>query len=172
MKYIFTLTLLILMLSISRAESIPFLPQPVPAPTSPITVDEYSGISPKEEKERLKQAAKQIKDYENQFDDMQVPIIYFGGRCSALKKANSVKNYLVKTEGIESNRIVTFYGGNNKVWKIVIYLVPVGTIDTESNTDSSKEQDCQLRRKKHKRRIKKTTAPNKLLDARRIQDCC
>jgi hypothetical protein len=154
MKYIFTLTLLILLSSISHAEQTFFVPQPIPKPTTPITVDEYSKISSKEEKERLKLAAKQIKEYQNQFDDMSVPIIFYGEKCSALKRASRVKNYLVKTEGIESNRIFTIYGGNNKVWRVVIYLLPVKSIDTESNIDSSKEQDCQVKRKKPKRRVK------------------
>lgn len=120
MKYIFILTFMILLSSICRAESNPFVPQPVPKPTTPLAVDEYSsGISSKDEKVRLKEAAKQIKDYQNQFDDMSVPIIFYGEKCSALKRANRVKNYLVKTEGIESNRIVTIYGGNEKVGEFV-----------------------------------------------------
>jgi hypothetical protein len=155
MKYIFTLTLLILLSSISRAEQIPFMPQPVPEPTTPITVDEYGEISSKEEKERLKLAAEQIRKYQNQFDDMGVPLIFYGEKCSALKRASRVKDYLVKIEGIESDSIRTIYGGNDKVRRVVIYLLPVKLIETESNIDSSKEQDCQVKRKKLKRRVKR-----------------
>ena len=154
MKYIFTLTFLILLSSISRAEQIPFVPKPVPKPTTPITVDEYSEISSKEEKERLKLAAEQIKDYQNQFDDMSVPIIFYCEKCSALKRASRVKNYLVETERIESNRIRTIYGGNSKAWRVVIYLLPVKLNETESEIDSSKELNCQVKRKKPKRRVK------------------
>ena len=85
MKYILTLTFLIFLASICRAEQTSFVPQPIPKPTSPITVDEYSEISSKEEKERLKIAAEQIKDYQNRFNDASVPIIFYGEKCSALK---------------------------------------------------------------------------------------
>lgn len=157
MKYIFTLTLLILLSSLSRAEQIYFIPQPIPKPTTPITVDEYSEISSKEEKERLKLAAEQIKEYQNQVEDMQVPIIFYGEKCSALKRASRVRDYLVKTEGIESERIRTIYGGDNKVWRVVIYLLPVKVIKTESNLDSSNEKDCQAKQKKPKRPVKRHT---------------
>jgi hypothetical protein len=145
MKYIFIVTFMILLSSICRAESSPFVPQPIPEPTTPFIVDEYSsGISYKDEKVRLKAAAEQIKDYQNQFNDMHVPIIFFGEKCSALKRANRVKNYLLKTEGIESNRIVTFYGGNEKSWSVRIYLIPVRMTEPEPNTDLIKGQDCQV----------------------------
>ena len=154
MKYILTLTFLILLSSISRAEQISFVPQPIPKPTTPITVDDYSEISSKDEKARLQAAAEQIKEYQNQFEGMSVSIIFYGEKCSALKRASRVKEYLVKTQGIESNRISAIYGGDSKDWRVVIYLLPVKAIDTESEIDTSKEPDCQVKKKKPKRRVK------------------
>ena len=154
MKYIFTLIFLVLLSSISRAEPIYLAPQPIPEPTTPITVDEYSEISPKDEKVRLQAAAEQIKEYQSQFEDASVPIIFYGEKCNALKRANRAKDYLVKTEGIESNRIYTIYGGDSKDLRIVIYLLPVKAIDSESEMNSSKEPDCLVKKKKPKRRVK------------------
>ncbi len=154
MKYIFTLIFLVLLSSISRAEQISIAPQPVPEPTTPIIVDEYSEISSKDEKVRLQAAAEQIKEYQNQFEDASVPIIFYGEKCSALKRANRVKDYLVKTGGIESNRIYTIYGGDSEDLRIVIYILPVKAINTESEISSSKEPDCPVKKKKSKRRVR------------------
>lgn len=154
MKYIFTLALLISLSIISRAEQLSFAPQPVPKPTSPMKIDEYSEIPLKEQTERLRIIAKQIKSYENKSDDLNMAIIFYGEKCGALKRANRTKNYLVKTEGIASDKIRAIYGGQSEVWKVTIYLLPVKTIDTESDIDLSKEPNCQVKRKNPKRRIK------------------
>lgn len=152
MKYIFALTFLIFLANVSRAEQTASVP-PIPQPTSPLTLDIYGEISAKEEKERLKSAAEQIKEYQKKFKDASVPFIFYGEKCSALKRVKRAKDYLVKTEGIESNRIYAIYGGDAKDLSISIYLLPVSLL-TGAIVDVSKEPDCQAKRKKPRRRIK------------------
>lgn len=139
MKYIFTFALIILLSGISYAEAIPFAPQPIPKPTSPIKVDEYGEISFKEEKERLKPAVEEMKNDQNQFGDMYLAIIYYGEKCSTTKRINNVKNYLIKEQGIESNKISTTYGGLGET-KTEIYLFPVKPSADNPNIDSKKNR--------------------------------
>lgn len=155
MKYIFTLLLLLLLSSISFAEQTSFVPKPIPKPTSPLVLDEYGKISRKEEKKRLKLVAQEIKDIQKQVNDLSVPIIYYGEKCSALKTANRAKDYLVNTEGIESDKIIMFYGGENEDLIIRIYVLPGKPTEPETDNESSKVSDCNLKPQKPKRRVKR-----------------
>ena len=154
MKSIPRLILLIFLASIVHAAPGSLSVPPVPKPTAPILIDEYGEISLEAEKRRLEIAAKQIKDYQSQFDSATVPIMFFGEKCSALKRANRAKAYLAKTEGIESKRIFTLYGGGGKDLRIVVYLLPAELPENGLKGYKITETDCQEKRRRPKPRSK------------------
>jgi len=151
MKYIFALTFLVLLPVLSHGEQVSFAPQPIPQPTTPIVVDEFSDLSSKDQKARLKLAAKKMKDYKNRVGDMGVPIVVYGEECSALRWVNRVKSYLVRIEGIESNKIFPVYGGDGPIRRIVIYLLPERPFDVEAEFGLGKIPDCGVKRKTQRR---------------------
>ena len=121
MKYFFAIGCLLLMTSILRAEEVSSVPKPVPAPTTPRVVmdmEQDERLSSQSAKDELKDLAAELK----QDKDIRAYIIFNEkskrSRMTILT-ANRIKNYLVKKEGIKSDRIVVVRGGNSDIWKII-----------------------------------------------------
>jgi hypothetical protein len=146
MNYVFALACVLLMASILRAEDISLTPKPIPAPTTmrvAMDMEQGESLSSKGAKEELKYLAAELK----QEKEIRAYIL-----CSekserskaACKTANQIKNYLVKKEGIESERIIVVVGGISDIWKIRIYLVPpekTGEDKSEQKLDARKVLD-------------------------------
>ena len=154
MKYILTLTLLLLMSGFVHAEEISFRPEPIPAPTSFIPVMEVEhneSVSSKSVKAKLKVLAAEIKK-----DKVaKVIIIYYGRNnrsAEALRMANQIKNHLLKKQVIEAKRIVAIHGGKQGGKKIEIYFLPSDTVELGNSRtlDSSEVMDYRAKLKKHK----------------------
>lgn len=138
MKYIFTLTLLLLIPVGLRAEQASYSPEPIPEPTTPQIIMEVQNdetISTKRVKAELNEMAKELE----QETDVQIVIIYYVKRNKsgqALRTANQIKNFLTNKHKIESKRIVVINGGDKLAVKIRIYFVPRATIESNNGQPS------------------------------------
>jgi hypothetical protein len=86
--------------------------------------DEYGGISSKKEKFRLKNFVIELREWKtsNAF------IVAHAGRRSckgeAQARANRVKQYLIRSGGVEASRISTIDAGYQEDWSIELYVAP------------------------------------------------
>jgi hypothetical protein len=89
-------------------------------------IDEYGDIAFRAEKEHLDHLALQLRN----MPDMRGYIIAYAGRRArvgeAQVRAARAKKYLVKTHGVEANRVVTIDGGYREELAVALYLVPRG----------------------------------------------
>ena len=87
-------------------------------------VDEYSNISWREERARLKEFSARLRAER----DATAYIVAFGGRVScpgeAHLRAARVKSYLTKVERIQRARIKTIDAGHQEQWLISLYVGP------------------------------------------------
>lgn len=88
--------------------------------------DEYGEINFKQETARLDNFATEL---------LNVPtatayiIVYAGSDASrdkAKARALRVENYLIRTRGIDPERVASIYGGNRKQKTVELFIVPVG----------------------------------------------
>ncbi len=88
-----------------------------------VKFDEYSNISSKKEKARLKNFVIQLREWK----DSTAYIVAHAGRRSCKgegqARANRVKNYLIHS-GVESSRINIIDAGYQEEWTIELYLAP------------------------------------------------
>ena len=89
-----------------------------------VKFDEYSRISPKTERFRLKNFAIQLQGWKTS----KAFIVAHAGRRSckaeAQARANRVKEYLIQSGGIEASRISTIDAGYQEKWTIELFLAP------------------------------------------------
>ncbi len=87
-------------------------------------VDEYSNISWREERVRLKEFIARLRAER----ESTAYIVAFGGRVScqgeAQRRSARVKLYLTKVGGIQSERIKTIDAGHYDQWMISLYVAP------------------------------------------------
>jgi hypothetical protein len=87
---------------------------------------EYADVSLASERKRLGDFAKLLR----RFISTQGHIIAYAGKRSrpgeARRLANRAKNYLIKTHGINSARLITINGGYRERGTVELYMVPPG----------------------------------------------
>ncbi|MBA3631190.1 MAG: hypothetical protein H0W58_00010 [Acidobacteria bacterium] len=163
MRYIFLLAFFLILSSELYGYSTAFAVQPKPAPTTPLKAMEIEGnvsVSSKSVKDQLKDLAEQVKLDK----DVIVYIISYSRNAypkEAKRRANLIKNYLVKKLQVESDRIITVDGGSRETRKIDVYLVPAEADEPKENStvNTNEIQNYQAIRKKQKWRVKQPPHP-------------
>lgn len=98
----------------------------VPAPPNPRQADEYGEIKYDDEKARLDNFAIELQNNPG----AQGYVIAYGGRRAkhgeGQRRATRALNYLTKTRGLDSSRIVTVDGGFRESGSTELWIVPPG----------------------------------------------
>ena len=106
------LFLILLSASFSSAQTLPF--------------DEYGDVGCEDEMARLDNFAVKLRDTPNY---VGYAIVYGGRdgrRGEALARAARIKDYLIKSRGLESNRVMTIDGGYREKLTVDLWIVPSG----------------------------------------------
>lgn len=93
----------------------------------PVRIDEFGDVNCEDEMARLDNYAIQLQ---NKPQTQALIMVYgssTGRRNEAVARASRIKSYLVKSRGLNAQRIVTINGGYQESLKVELWLVKAGT---------------------------------------------